>query len=43
MIKNITYLGDAALYCDFGSEISKEVNQNVISYFYELNKKIELR
>ena len=43
MIKNITYLGDAALYCDFGSEISKEVNQNVINYFYEINKKIELR
>ena len=41
MIKNITYLGDAALYCDFGSEISKQVNQNVIKYFYELSKKIE--
>jgi len=41
MIKNITYLGDAALYCDFGSEISKQVNQNVIKYFYVLSKKIE--
>ena len=41
MIKNITYLGDAALYCDFGSEISKQVNQNIIKYFYELSKKIE--
>ena len=41
MIKNITYLGDAALYCDFGSEISKQVNQKVIKYFYELSKKIE--
>ena len=41
MIKNITYLGDAALYCDFGSEISKQVNQNVIKYFYELSKTIE--
>ena len=41
MIKNITYLGDAGLYCDFGSEISKQVNQNVIKYFYVLSKKIE--
>ena len=41
MIKNITYLGDAALYCDFGSEISKEINQYVIKYFYELSKIIK--
>ena len=26
MIKNISNLGDAALYCDFGSEVNKEIN-----------------
>ena len=33
MIKNISNLGDAALYCDFGDEVSKEINSNVIKYF----------
>ena len=33
MIKNISNLGDAALYCDFGSDISKETNSLVINYF----------
>ena len=36
MIKNISNLGDAALYCDFGSEINKEINLNVIKYFKNL-------
>ena len=29
MIKNISNLGDAALYCDFGTEVNKEVNNKV--------------
>ena len=33
MIKNISNLGDAALYCDFGDEVNKETNLNVIKYF----------
>ena len=33
MIKNISNLGDAALYCDFGNEINKETNTNVIRFF----------
>ncbi len=42
MIKNILNLGDAALYCDFGSEVNKEINANVINYFINLkNIKIE--
>ena len=36
MIKNISNLGDAALYCDFGSEVNKEINGNVINYFNNL-------
>jgi len=33
MIKNISNLGDAALYCDFGSEVNKQINSEVIKYF----------
>ena len=39
MIKNISNLGDAALYCDFGSEVNKEINSNVIKYFKNIKKK----
>jgi|TARA_B100001540_G_C15691006_1_gene589258 inhibitor of KinA len=33
MIKNITNLGDAALYCDFGDEVNITTNSKVINYF----------
>ena len=33
MIKNISNLGDAALYCDFGYGVNKEINSDVIKYF----------
>ena len=36
MIKNISNLGDAALYCDFGDEVNKEINSQVIKYFRSL-------
>ena len=36
MIKNISNLGDAALYCDFGNEVNKEINRDVINYFNNL-------
>ena len=39
MIKNISNLGDAALYCDFGKEISKDINSQVIKYFKNIQKK----
>ena len=38
MIKNISNLGDAALYCDFGKEINKETNTQVIKYFKGIQK-----
>ena len=38
MIKNITNLGDSALYCDFGQEVSIEINKKVISYFNTIRK-----
>ena len=39
MIKNISNLGDAALYCDFGKEVNKEINANVIKYFKNIKEK----
>ena len=42
MIKNISNLGDAALYCDFGKDVNKEINSNVIKLFNTLKiKKID--
>ena len=42
MIKNISNLGDAALYCDFGSEVNKKINLEVIKYFNVIkDEKIE--
>ena len=39
MIKNISNLGDAALYCDFGSEVNKNINLEVIKYFNAIKDK----
>ena len=42
MIKNISNLGDAALYCDFGDDVNKTINSKVIKYFNSLkNKEID--
>ena len=38
MIKNILNLGDAALYCDFGKEVNRETNTQVIRYFKNIQK-----
>ena len=38
MIKNISNLGDAAVYCDFGKDVSKETNTQVIKYFKSIKK-----
>ena len=39
MIKNISNLGDAALYCDFGSEVNQAINSKVIQYFKSIKEK----
>ncbi len=39
MIKNISNLGDAALYCDFGEEVNKDINSRVINYFNNIKEK----
>ncbi len=38
MLKNISNLGDAALYCDFGNEVNRETNSHVIKYFKNIKK-----
>ena len=38
MIKNILNLGDAAVYCDFGKEVNKTINSNVIKYYKNIKK-----
>ena len=38
MIKNISNLGDSAIYCDFGKEVNEKINLKVISYFNCLKK-----
>ena len=39
MLKNISNLGDAALYCDFGAEVNKQINSEVIKYFNTIKEK----
>ena len=41
MVKNISNLGDAAVYCDFGSEVNEQINANVIDYFHHISKLIK--
>jgi len=41
MIKNISNLGDAAIYCDFGSEVDETINSEVIKYFNCLSHAIK--
>ena len=41
MIKNISNLGDAAAYCDFGSEVNETINAKVIDYFKYLSKLVK--
>ena len=41
MVKNISNLGDAAVYCDFGSEVNEKINASVIDYFHHISKLIK--
>ena len=39
MIKNISNLGDAALYCDFGNNVNKATNTEVIKYYQNIKNR----
>ena len=41
MVKNISNLGDAAVYCDFGLEVNEAINSSVIDYFHHISKLIK--
>jgi len=41
MVKNISNLGDTAVYCDFGSEVNETINASVIDYFHNISKLIK--
>ena len=41
MVKNISNLGDAAVYCAFGSEVNETINTSVIDYFHHISKLIK--
>ena len=41
MVKNISNLGDAAVYCDFGSEVNETINSSVVDYFQHISKLIK--
>ena len=41
MIKNISNLGDAAIYCDFGQDVNEKINLNVVSYFNRLKELVK--
>ena len=41
MVKNISNLGDSAVYCDFGSEVNETINTSVIDYFHHISKLIK--
>ena len=39
LVLNISKLGDAALYCDFGIEVNRNINSEVIKYFKAIQEK----
>jgi len=40
MIKNVNQISEQAFLLDFGNEITKEINQNVLNTFYYISKKM---
>jgi len=41
MIKNVNQISEQAFLLDFGNEITKEINQNVLNTFYYISKKMQ--
>ena len=41
MIKNINQISEQAFLLDFGNDITKEVNQNVLNIFYYISEQIQ--
>ena len=41
MIKNVNQISEQAFLLDFGNEITKEINQNVLNTFYYISKNMQ--
>ena len=42
MLKKLNNIGDSAIVCDFGDEVSKSINDEVIKLFHFINEQVEL-
>ena len=40
MFKKLSNIGDCGIVCDFGDEVSREINSNVIKLFYHVKKEV---
>jgi len=40
MIKKLSNIGDCGIVCDFGEEVNREINSNVIKLFHHIKKQI---
>ena len=40
MFKNLNNIGDCGFVCDFGEEVNREINSNVIKLFHHIKKQI---
>ena len=41
MIKNVNQISEQAFLMDFGDDITKEINKNVINIFYHIHNQIQ--
>ena len=40
MFNKLSNIGDCGIVCDFGDEVSREINSNVIKLFYHVKKEV---
>ena len=40
MIKKLNNIGDCGIVCDFGEEVNREINSNVIKLFHHVKEKV---
>ena len=40
MFKNLNNIGDCGIVCDFGEEVNREVNSNVIKLFHHIKEEV---
>ena len=40
MFKKLNNIGDCGIVCDFGEEVNREVNSNVIKLFHHIKEEV---